>query len=99
MQTVNITFQSILSVESIDEGDTVDYYCNALGDPKPEITWTFNGKPVEKLSSRFILLSLRTHLVITNVRKEDNGQLACEARNGAGFDSKTLNIRVTCKLR
>jgi len=83
--------------ESIDEGDTVDYYCNALGEPDPEITWTFNGKRVEQLGRRFILLSLQTHLVITSVTKDDSGPLTCQVRNSGGFDSKTLNLRVTSR--
>ena len=86
-----------LLLESIDEGDAADYYCNALGEPTPEITWTFNGKRVEELNDRFLLLSLKTHLVITNVKKGDNGLLTCQAKNSAGTDSKSLSIRVTCK--
>lgn len=75
----------------------MDYYCNAYGEPAPEIIWKFNGKRVEELSDRFLLLSLRTHLVITSVQKGDNGMLSCEAKNRAGADKKSLNIRVTCK--
>ena len=68
-----------------------------MGEPTPEIIWTFNGKRVEEMGSRFLLLSLKTHLVITSVQKGDNGILTCQAKNIGGMDSKSLNLKVTCE--
>ena len=68
-----------------------------MGEPIPQISWTFNGKPVDKLGDRFLLLNGNSHLVITNVLKSDIGELVCSASNVAGFETRSMDIRVTCK--
>ena len=68
-----------------------------MGKPEPEIKWTFNGDEIEKYKDRFLLLSSKTHLVITDIKSSDNGLLACEARNNGGVDTKSVNIQVASK--
>ncbi|XP_065060952.1 papilin-like [Rhopilema esculentum] len=92
IKAIIISFQG---PESIDEGSTVDYYCNSMGEPIPQISWTFNGKPVDKLGDRFLLLNGNSHLVITNVLKSDIGELVCSASNVAGFETRSMDIKVT----
>jgi hypothetical protein len=36
--------------KEVDEDDNVEFECQADGNPRPDITWSINGEPVESKS-------------------------------------------------
>ena len=65
------------------EGDAVTLFCNATGNPKPSISWTIDGLPVNiTLHSRISLSLHNKQLTVTNVNRADSHhQYRCQASN------------------
>ncbi|XP_046346605.2 peroxidasin-like isoform X1 [Haliotis rufescens] len=72
-------------------GETIQLLCRAQGNPRPDITWTKNGSPLQS-SSRFRLLS-NGALMIRDLREEDEGLYRCSAANS--IQTITASARVT----
>ena len=71
--------------------------CNAIGNPKPPITWTKDGSPIIS-NSRISLLADNKQLTITNVNRTDSGEYRCVANNSLGNDtSNAVTVDVLCK--
>ncbi|XP_048453062.1 peroxidasin homolog [Rhincodon typus] len=68
--------------QTIIEGHTVDFHCEAEGNPAPTLTWTKGGSPLPG-DRRHIILSTGT-LRISNVALHDEGQYECQADNIVG---------------
>ncbi|XP_048386969.2 peroxidasin homolog isoform X1 [Stegostoma tigrinum] len=68
--------------QTIIEGQTVDFHCEAEGNPAPTLTWTKGGSPLPG-DTRHIILSTGT-LRISNVALPDEGQYECQADNIVG---------------
>ncbi|XP_071947832.1 hemicentin-1-like [Antedon mediterranea] len=66
--------------------------CVADGAPKPEISWTKDGQPIEQ-SSRYFILDSGT-LVFDRVERTDAGQYVCTATNLAGRMSNSVALVV-----
>ncbi|KAL3073258.1 hypothetical protein niasHS_000010 [Heterodera schachtii] len=62
------------------EGSAVQLNCEAIGQPKPSISWFFNGRPIEP-SRKFEFKKEHTELVIYPFLEHDVGSYACEATN------------------
>ncbi|XP_033105528.1 hemicentin-1-like isoform X2 [Anneissia japonica] len=69
--------------------------CVVDGAPKPDITWTKDGQPIEE-SSRYFILESGT-LVFERVERTDAGQYVCTAINVAGRMS--LSVELVVKVR
>ena len=68
----------------------MNLFCNASGNPKPDITWTKEGE-------RSVLSTSET-LKLTNLRSKDNGQVyTCKVNNSLGFDEANATINVFCE--
>lgn len=69
-------------------------FCNATGEPAPNITWTKeNGNDGEEVFSG-------NPLVIVNVGRNDTGTYRCTANNGIGKPvSRSLYVNITCKYK
>ena len=82
--------------------------CEALGYPPPTIVWSrLDGN----LSDRVLVsdsVSVPTgygnvtrvsvNLTITNASREDTGEYMCSAINSVGYDNRSVNITIQCKL-
>uniref|UniRef100_A0A8C5HXK5 Ig-like domain-containing protein n=1 Tax=Gouania willdenowi TaxID=441366 RepID=A0A8C5HXK5_GOUWI len=68
--------------QSILEGLTVDFPCEATGYPQPVIAWTRGGSPLP-LDRRHVVLSTGT-LRIARVAAHDEGQYECQAASAVG---------------
>uniref|UniRef100_A0A665TXX2 Ig-like domain-containing protein n=1 Tax=Echeneis naucrates TaxID=173247 RepID=A0A665TXX2_ECHNA len=68
--------------QSVLEGHTVDFPCEASGYPQPVIAWTRGGSPLP-LDRRHAVLSTGT-LRITRVAAHDEGQYECQAVSPVG---------------
>ncbi|XP_075233733.1 neural cell adhesion molecule fasciclin 2 isoform X2 [Lycorma delicatula] len=88
-----------LRSSEVVEGETVDVTCHANGKPPPSYTWIKSSKNANLgiVGDRFSVNDQTGTLTITNVKREDNGELKCEARNAAGFDTQAVNLIVIVK--
>uniref|UniRef100_A0A7N8WQH5 Peroxidasin n=1 Tax=Mastacembelus armatus TaxID=205130 RepID=A0A7N8WQH5_9TELE len=68
--------------QSVLEGHTVDFPCEATGYPQPVIAWTRGGSPLP-LDRRHVVLSSGV-LRITRVAPHDEGQYECQAVSPVG---------------
>ena len=82
------------------EGYNVTLSCNATGNPKPAITWTRSGTPINTDSndSRINFSEYKKQLTIINLNRTDNGEYRCVANNSVGIDtSNAATLNVQCK--
>ena len=82
--------------------------CEALGYPPPTIVWSrLDGN----LSNRVLVSDsvsvpigygnvtrVSVNLTITNASREDTGEYMCSAINSVGYDNRSVNITIQCKL-
>ena len=66
-------------------GSKVELVCKASGDPRPDITWTKNGKILETKTDT---------LVIPSLGQEDVANYACNASNIAGYEYKNVILSI-----
>ena len=74
----------------VTEGDNVTFYCNATGNPSPNITWTRAN------SSAGISFSEMFHMEA--VKRNESGSYVCHASNGFGTHNTSCSVDVLCKL-
>ena len=88
-------------VQSVRE--TVRFRCRAEGNPRPQITWFKNGRPIlgsdspsSKLdkSSESSGSATRFILRLTNLSESDSGRYLCRVFNRAGFINFTYTLKV-----
>ena len=84
-EPVSIRVGQTLSVLS---GTNVSIDCSVSGVPKPEITWSRDGRVLVKESL----------LIIDNVTSEDTGVYLCKAFNLEGEVAASSMVNVTGKL-
>jgi len=78
--------------QSVLEGHTVDFPCEASGYPQPVIAWTRGGSPLP-LDRRHVILSSGT-LRITRVAAHDEGQYECQAISPVGTVRTALQLSI-----
>ena len=68
----------------------MNLFCNASGNPQPDITWTIEGERSVQSTSETLKL--------TNLSSKDNGQVyICKVNNSLGFDEANATITVLCE--
>ena len=68
----------------------MNLFCNATGNPLPDITWTKEGESSVQSTSET--------LDLTNLSSKDNGQVyICKVNNSLGFDEANATITVFCE--
>ncbi|XP_064650190.1 hemicentin-1-like isoform X2 [Lineus longissimus] len=72
-------------------GDTATLVCEAMGIPRPKITW-FKGE--QKLADLSFIQAFDSELYILVVQDQDAGSYTCVATNEAGEDSATIDLEI-----
>ena len=73
------------------EGSGIFLFCNATGNPQPNITWTKQGNKS--------ILSTSKILNLTKLMREDDGSVyTCTVRNEVGSVKASTTITVLCEF-
>ncbi|XP_051247168.1 leucine-rich repeat and immunoglobulin-like domain-containing nogo receptor-interacting protein 1 [Dicentrarchus labrax] len=76
-----------------DQGHTVEFYCNAEGDPVPSVTWL--NPQLKPLSSIGRIRALSNgSLEVRYAQPQDSGTYLCVASNAAGNNSLSVSLHV-----
>ncbi|XP_030638861.1 neural cell adhesion molecule 1a [Chanos chanos] len=86
------TRQSELNATA-DTGNSVTLACDADGYPEPIVTWTRNGVVLQS-NEKYQLNEDGSELVIKDVKKLDEGDYRCIAKNKAGEKSEEVSLNV-----
>ncbi|XP_014065781.1 peroxidasin isoform X2 [Salmo salar] len=78
--------------QSVLEGHTVDFTCEASGYPQPVIAWTRGGSPLPQ-DRRHLVLSSGT-LRIARVAPHDEGQYECQAVSPLGTVRTAVQLNI-----
>lgn len=86
-------------------GGNVTFGCNVRGDPEPEVTWLYNGKPIGSgnasdpapqpllvIETEEGLLEKWTNISVYNVSEADAGEYSCVARNSQGSVIRNVTL-------
>jgi len=76
---------------SYQEGSAVKLSCEAVGQPPPQISWSFNGEPIVA-SRKYVFTTGKHQLTIYPFLEQDVGQYSCEAVNPSGRVKKSARI-------
>ncbi|XP_075989263.1 hemolin-like [Anticarsia gemmatalis] len=63
----------------VKDSNDIQVPCKVTGKPEPKVTWTYNGKPIEKLSYKDGVLT------VPKVNKASTGYYGCKAENEHGI--------------
>ena len=78
------------------QGQNVNFFCNASGNPVPTITWTRNGSVLTSSVARISFGAESRELTITSINRADSGEYRCVANNNEGnvtSDAATLDVQ------
>ena len=81
---------------TLPHGDSHTFVCAAVADPHPLFVFRFNGERITSNSSKYILVTGRTHgtLTVFNVQGGDGGTYSCSASNRYGSVSTAAVLTV-----
>lgn len=71
--------------ETVNESSDLELFCNATGNPPPNITWS-------KVAVPPVQFSFDEVLTVTNINKTDSGVYQCRASNGIGSDAFASSV-------
>ncbi|XP_077986992.1 hemicentin-1-like [Glandiceps talaboti] len=83
-------FTVLPSEQEVVANGRIHLECEAVGVPVPDITWTQNGEDIPNPRS----VDGRSELIISHVRKQDEGTYACLADNPAGTRIGVAAVRI-----
>lgn len=74
-------------------GTSVTLECSAEGSPKPSVSWTKNGKPLE--SKDRVSIGKDGAMTIRNTRVADSGRYMCSAKSpiGESYEASSVYVR------
>jgi len=78
----------------VQRGSNVRISCPVHGVPRPLVSWTKDSHSVHLGWQRFRVQRAGSWLYVTDVQSTDSGRYTCEATNGFGTASVTINLHV-----
>lgn len=83
---------------TVKEGEPVLYDVKVLGEPPPDITWSFASKPISSAGARQIdTTPNHTKFYHQNPERKDSGVYTITASNKYGTDTAQVEVTVVCK--
>lgn len=82
------------SVQTVMIGNSVEFECQAVGDPEPTVQWSKVGGP---LPAHIVVMG--GMLKISQVTEADAGQYRCTATNDVGSVQSQVVLYVQCESR
>ncbi|KAL1432471.1 hypothetical protein MTO96_013227 [Rhipicephalus appendiculatus] len=82
------------------ETENVTFRVKISGNPKPNVSWKKDGKPLKLDGHRYQTLEETENvhcLIIDDVRKEDAAQYTVEIANEYGVETDSAALTITCK--
>ena len=78
------------------EGDSAKFVCKISGQPRPEVTWLFNGKPLKESNKFKVIEEEETYtLKISKTKKDMSGKYTVRAKNKRGVKESSADLVVT----
>lgn len=99
-QKCSAKFTQEIKDQRVKEGMKAKFEAHFAGNPKPEITWEFDGKLIE--NSKNIQIKIKegkTTLTIMESAMEHNGYYTCRVKNNLGSDRTRGLITVSSKYK
>ncbi|XP_053386642.1 muscle M-line assembly protein unc-89-like [Mercenaria mercenaria] len=88
---------------TVKEGEEARFTSVIVGEPRPDVTWLFDHKPISDTNRRFQVKKEGDAytLIIKNVRFDDGGKITCKASNEEGevYCSANLHVRESKYMR
>uniref|UniRef100_A0AC35UDD4 Peroxidasin n=1 Tax=Rhabditophanes sp. KR3021 TaxID=114890 RepID=A0AC35UDD4_9BILA len=81
--TPPVIFESPQS-QRVKPSERVVFRCKARGEPKPFISWFFEGSEIQNLAGHFQTTNEDTELIITHATRQDQGTYTCMGGNAVG---------------
>ena len=82
------------------DGMKLKFEAHFAGNPVPEVSWEFEGNPIENSSKMQIKVKAgKTTLTILEAAKEHNGYYTCRVKNKLGSDRTRGLITVKSKFK
>lgn len=78
--------------QSVLEGHTVDFLCEASGYPQPVVAWTRGGSPLP-LDRRHVVLSSGAFRIM-RVEAHDEGEYECQAVSPVGTVRTAVQLSI-----
>lgn len=79
---------------TITPGDSFVMQCEAIGNPNPEIRWTFNGAPVIE-TNRIYFEADNRELHVEYAKVSEAGEYRCVAESSSGTDDATAFVHIS----
>ncbi|KAH0568603.1 neuroglian-like [Cotesia glomerata] len=82
-------------IVNAEEGEDVKIHCEAHGEPKPDIKWTYNSNPILEAPYNPRLEITKNSILIRDVNIYDIANYGCNATNTIGYIYKDVYINVS----
>ena len=92
--TVSPVIQQTVFQVVANEGNTAILDCLATGSPPPTVNWFHNSILLPNVGVPRIRQAANNSLIVSDVRKTDEGAYICQASNVVGMESATTQLRV-----
>ena len=102
--TVFPSIENVINDEVINQEENVTFLCISVGEPVPDITWSFNGAMINEYGDYSIVSrSLNTTtteeiLTVDNIVSPDAGTYTCTSSNLIGSVTSSGILTVTSKF-
>ena len=100
------SIQSPINDEIRNQSENINFTCQSVGEPVPDISWYFNGVLIESAgSSKYMIVSRSLNITTTentltvyNVTSSDVGTYTCNSSNFIGSVASSGVLTVTSKF-
>ncbi|XP_037936247.1 neuroglian isoform X2 [Teleopsis dalmanni] len=87
-------FKKEPETQNAAEDETVEFRCEAAGNPDPTIQWIHNGKPIGLAPPNPRRTVQNNRIIIRDLVKSDTGNYGCNATNSLGYVYKDVYLNV-----